>query len=280
MNFESKEHHKKFTKRIMFDLFEVAKNATLHFTPKTSIHESPDLIVLRMSDFNPARLNALELLRLAKKSKINATSISSLFDQLQKIHDLERINQVTGAKIQIDVTPRGKAYDCSYLSKMNKTEEPNIIIACNYVHDDPDEDRDLFNTIYMNRRDTGTFELERFISKKLVKGPKGLRYFADREKTNIEKKLAERALKLINLLLPLPGGEIRWMVEGAKKPNDFWYFKYRFRDLFIKLLHDTEGRQSAVRMRKASQGKLHDIAVCTRKELDQGLRVVDNFEII
>ena len=65
MNFESKEHHKKFTKSLMFDLFEVAKNATLHFTPKTSIHEAPDLIVLRMSDFNPARLNALELLRLA-----------------------------------------------------------------------------------------------------------------------------------------------------------------------------------------------------------------------
>ena len=86
---------------------------------------------------------------------------------------MERINEVTGAKIQIDVTPRGKAYDCSYLSKMNKTEDPNIIIACNYVHDDPDEDSDLFNTIFMNRRDTGTFELERFISKKLVKGPKG-----------------------------------------------------------------------------------------------------------
>ena len=102
----------------------------------------------------------------------------------------------------------------------------------------------------------------------------------DRGKTNIEKKLAERALKLINLLLPLPGGEIRWMVEGAKKPNDFWYFKYRFRDLFIKLLHDTEGRQSAVRMRKASQGKLHDIAVCTRKELDQGLGIVNSFELI
>ena len=221
------------------------------------------------------------MLRLAKKSKINADSISSLFDQLQRIYDLERINEVTGAKIQIDVTPRGKSYDCSYLSKMAKTDnEPNVIIACNYLHDNPDRDSGLFDSIFMNRRDTGTFELERFISSKLVKGPKGLRYKPEREKTNHEKKLAGIALKYINLMLPLPGGEIKWMVENAKKPNDYWYFKYRFRDLFIKLLHDTDGRQSAVRMRKAYQGKLHDIAVCTRKELDQVFKNAIQMELL
>ena len=62
----------------MFDLFELAKNATLHFTPKTSIHEAPDLIVLRMSDFNPTRLNALgpglNIFRFWKKLILSITS--------------------------------------------------------------------------------------------------------------------------------------------------------------------------------------------------------------
>ena len=102
----------------------------------------------------------------------------------------------------------------------------------------------------------------------------------DDKKRETEKYLADQAMKHIHLFLPIPGGEIREVQRHAKYgARDHWQLKNRFREWLIKLLHDTKGRQSAVRMRRCMQGDCRQIATATREELDQVFRDVITLEL-